>query len=250
MNRFSKLYIAYEVVMFSLVVVSVIFLWFEEPFGKQVDLAIWFIFVMDYLIRLGYSKERRKFIKTNLFDLIVIIPLDSIFMTARFAHAFRIFRLLYIGKRHMPGIVAVLKTNGLHKALSVTFILIFLLSIPIYLIEPSIQSYEDAIWWAIVTTSTVGYGDLSPETGIGRAIAVVLMIFGIGLIGVLTGSIANFFFTHKPKQKDMELAFIQTQLERFEELSNEEVNNLVQLIISKHNQKHPFSDTKKALSHF
>jgi voltage-gated potassium channel len=52
----------------------------------------------------------------------------------------------------------------------------------------------DALWWAVVTATTIGYGDLSPVTVEGRLIAVVLMLTGIGVIGVFTATVASFFF--------------------------------------------------------
>jgi len=57
----------------------------------------------------------------------------------------------------------------------------------------AIQSVGDAFWWAIVTTTTVGYGDVSPVTTEGRIIAVALMFVGIGFIGVFTATITSFF---------------------------------------------------------
>jgi voltage-gated potassium channel Kch len=57
----------------------------------------------------------------------------------------------------------------------------------------NIHSYPDALWWAIVTVTTVGYGDRYPISAGGRAVAVVLMLVGIGLIGVLTATVASVF---------------------------------------------------------
>ena len=57
----------------------------------------------------------------------------------------------------------------------------------------NIHDYPDALWWAIVTVTTVGYGDRFPTTEGGRVVAVVLMLVGIGLIGVLTATVASVF---------------------------------------------------------
>ena len=56
-----------------------------------------------------------------------------------------------------------------------------------------ITSFEDAMWWSIVTVTTVGYGDMTPVTPIGRAIAMMLMLVGIGLFGGLTANLASLF---------------------------------------------------------
>ena len=57
----------------------------------------------------------------------------------------------------------------------------------------NIHNYPDALWWAIVTVTTVGYGDRYPVTGGGRTVAVILMLLGIGLIGTLTATVASVF---------------------------------------------------------
>ena len=57
--------------------------------------------------------------------------------------------------------------------------------------DSNIQSYPSALWWAVCTITTVGYGDLYPETLEGRMVAVALMIGGLGLIGFTTGSLAS-----------------------------------------------------------
>ena len=62
------------------------------------------------------------------------------------------------------------------------------------------MTFPDALWWAFVTATTVGYGDISPSSGIGRIIAAVLMLVGIGLLGALTSSITSFFLKEKERE--------------------------------------------------
>src|SRR5207248_6212190 len=76
-----------------------------------------------------------------------------------------------------------------------------------------IQSIGDALWWAVVTTTTVGYGDVSPVTGEGRLIAVGLMIVGIGFIGVFTATVTSFFFD---QGRSADVIEMQERLERTE----------------------------------
>jgi len=57
--------------------------------------------------------------------------------------------------------------------------------------ESKITTFGDAVWWSITTITTVGYGDLSPVTGVGRVIAVTLMIGGISLVGIVTATLAS-----------------------------------------------------------
>jgi len=77
----------------------------------------------------------------------------------------------------------------------------------------AIGSFGDALWWAVVTATTVGYGDVSPITVEGRIIAVVLMLTGIGIIGVFTATVASVFF----EEDRSELADITERLTAIEE---------------------------------
>jgi voltage-gated potassium channel len=80
----------------------------------------------------------------------------------------------------------------------------------------TVRSFGDALWWAVVTVTTVGYGDVSPQTAEGRLIAVVLMFVGIGVISAFTATIASFFVEkeHEKETDEIEkrLSFIENQL--------------------------------------
>jgi hypothetical protein len=67
----------------------------------------------------------------------------------------------------------------------------------------NIHSYPDALWWAVTTITTVGYGDRFPMSAAGRGVAVVLMVSGIALFGIITASIAAYFVEHKSEQDDV-----------------------------------------------
>jgi voltage-gated potassium channel len=79
----------------------------------------------------------------------------------------------------------------------------------------AIHSYGDALWWAVVTVTTVGYGDKIPMTGAGRVVATGLMLTGIGLVGALTATIASLFVQ---QQHTQELAEIKAQLREIRSL--------------------------------
>jgi voltage-gated potassium channel Kch len=85
-----------------------------------------------------------------------------------------------------------------HYIALVAIAVVLLGALGVFLVERgsnrSIGSFGDALWWAVVTATTVGYGDVSPVTLEGRLIAVVLMLTGIGVIGVFTATVAALFF--------------------------------------------------------
>lgn len=210
-----------------LAILSVVGIWIENANWLMVDRVIWFIFVIDVMTRLIMSKSKWGYIKEHPFDIIAIIPLDSIFRLGRFARLVRFIRFLAIFSRLPIG--KILKTNNLDKVLVWAFLLVFLAAIPINIVEPNIKTYEDAMWWAVVTATTVGYGDISPETGIGRIIAIVLMLFGIGLIGMVTSSISTYFINDKAEENTT-VNFIKQELNRHEQLEDKDYDTLIFLL--------------------
>ncbi len=222
----SKAALAYEIMMAILAVISVITIWSTHEYVNTIDLVIWLFFVMDVTIRFIKTEQKKEYIKKYPLDIIAIIPLDSIFRLARIARLFRVLRALAILNHYFKPVYAILRTNNLDKVIVVLFVVIFISAIPIRIIEPSIVTYTDAVWWAIVTATTVGYGDISPETVVGRLIAIILMVFGIGLIGLVTSSVATYFLKGNDEENNPTVEYIKKELDRVEELTDLEIERL------------------------
>lgn len=225
----TKIELIYEIIMFILAIISVSFIWVKNESFQFIDVGVWLIFVADFSIRFIRAKNKWQYIKQNPFDLIAIIPFDSIFRLARLARLFKILKALAIVAHFGKPFFDILKTNGLHKVLGFTIVLILLSSIPIYFLEPSIKTFEDSLWWSVVTATTVGYGDYSPETGIGRVVAVVLMVVGIGLIGMVTSSISTYFMQGQ-KEESKETEFIKLSIERIDQWNLEDYEKTISLL--------------------
>ncbi|TFE01571.1 potassium channel family protein [Jeotgalibacillus salarius] len=199
-----KAYILYELFMFLLVLISIFLIFNGEESYIFYDRIIWVVFVIDYFFKFFRSKNKWHYVKKHPLELIAIIPFDALFKAARIVRIFRIIRLLSIGAHFFKPFYGLLKTNGLDRVIIMAIVLLFIIPIPIIIFEPSINTFQDALWWAIVTTTTVGYGDISPETPIGRLLAVVLMLTGIGIIGALTSSITSYFSSENNSNKPTE----------------------------------------------
>jgi voltage-gated potassium channel len=186
-----------------------------------IDYFVWAAFVVEYLVKLYLSPHRWRFVTHHLLDLAVVaIP---VFRPLR---ALRLLRLLRLGR---VGVVlvnalrrarSVLTHRGLHFVLLAVLVIILVaagleLAFEHQARGATIHNYGDALWWAIVTVTTVGYGDKYPVTAGGRGVAVALMLVGIGLIGVLTATIASYFVEEKA---DRDKAELNQRLNRIEEL--------------------------------
>ena len=82
----------------------------------------------------------------------------------------------------------------------------------------SVESFWSGVWWAVVTATTVGYGDIAPTSPGGRAIAVVLMLVGVGLVATLAAAIAAYFVG---KDDESESQAVEQRLERIEAVLEE-----------------------------
>ncbi|MFC5712422.1 potassium channel family protein [Thalassorhabdus alkalitolerans] len=238
MKRSSKpvYVILYEIFMVALAILSVSMIWIDNVYVPQIDLMVWLIFTIDVSVRFFKAGSKWEYVKKNPFDILAIVPFDSLFQMARIARLIRALRAVAIINYYARGLTAVLMTNNLHKVLTVTIMLIMFTAIPMPYIEPSIESYGDAVWWSIVTSTTVGYGDISPETGGGRMIALLLMLSGIGVIGMVTGSVATYFLSDKNKENPT-VTHIVDQLSNYEELTADEVKRLGLLLTELEKEK-------------
>ncbi|MET3505710.1 ion transporter [Halalkalibacter oceani] len=144
--RGHRLKMVYEIFMAVLAFISVIFIWNDHPFIRNLDFVIWVIFVLDVSVRFFSSENKWAYIKRNPLDLVAIIPLDSIFRLARLVRFIRLLRTLAILKHYAQPVYDIFRTNNLDKVLIVLVVLIFLTSIPITMLEPGIAHYSDAVW--------------------------------------------------------------------------------------------------------
>lgn len=227
MNK--KLKIIYESIIVLLAILSIVFIWIDNSTTQLLNKIVWLVFFVDVLVRFIIAKHKWQFIKKNPFDIIAALPLDGVFQSARIVRIFRLLRLFSIGKRYLKPLFGILKTNGLNKILTVALFVLVIGSILVKHFEPQIETYTDALWWSIVTTTTVGYGDLSPVTNTGRLIATLLMLLGIGLIGTLTSSITT-YFVHDQPNHNATIKFIISELNRYEDLTIEEKKRLEMLL--------------------
>jgi voltage-gated potassium channel len=157
---------------------------------RVVTVLAWPVFLADYALRLALADHRWHFVRRNWVDgLSVLLPL---LRPLRIVSLVRVARVL---DRRL--------TTSLHGRVAayVTLtasLVVFMASLAVYDAErgrrgASITSYADAVWWALTTITTVGYGDEYPVTDEGRLVAVLLMVSGIALLGVVTAAVASWF---------------------------------------------------------
>ncbi|WP_105566105.1 potassium channel family protein [Microbacterium halophytorum] len=162
--------------------------------------ATWVVFVVDYAVRLSVAAPRGRWFAGHLLDLvIVVLPMLRLLLLLRFATAVAI-----VGRNAgnaLRGRVA-LYTGG------TALLVMFVAALAILNAEEghggAIESFGEALWWTLVTLTTVGYGDYTPITTAGRLIAAALMIGGIALIGSATATITSWIVEKLSARDDEE----------------------------------------------
>lgn len=170
---------------------------------------IWAAFAFEYVVRLILTPEKWRFVRREWPALLIIVlPFLRPLRVMRSARALRVLRLArlvgFLGKASQQT-RRLLVRHRLHYVLLVTMAVIFGAAALVLAVEEggegSIDSFADALWWAITTVTTVGYGDTFPVTPAGRGIAVFLMVGGIAFFGVLTANVAAFFLERNEEQE-------------------------------------------------
>lgn len=218
-----------------LIVVNVIAIILESVSEYQRAFGPWFwylelfsiaLFTVEYLARLWASAEspdygggwrgrlRYTVSPMAVIDLVAILPFYLSMFVSIDMRMLRILRLLRVFKlsRHFSvlGVLGTVMRNEsrtLASAIFVMLILVVLSASGIYVVERHAQpeafgSIPSAMWWATVTLTTVGYGDVVPTTGAGRLLGVVITVLGVGMAALPAGIIASGFTTELARRRE------------------------------------------------
>jgi voltage-gated potassium channel len=175
--------------------------------GIVVGIVTWLVFVVDYVVRARHLEHygRTGFGRFDLFIVIVTAPWFLVpgVQAGGFVVLLRLARLARLvvagrGSRRL--------FDRIGRVAAVAAGVVVVGSLVAYYAEhpanPQFATVGDALWWGIVTLTTVGYGDIVPQTATGRWAAVTIMITGIAVLGVLAGSLASFFRLDESRADD------------------------------------------------
>ncbi|WJZ01573.1 potassium channel family protein [Corynebacterium freiburgense] len=166
------------------------YLWSSLELGnvKIADAGLWCIwaaFAIDYLVRFALAEKKMQWFFRHPHELVlVILPMF------RPLRVLRLVSILLVFQRFAAANIRV--TVALYTVVT-TLLILLIGSLTLYAAERNVahsevHTYWDALWWSVVTVTTVGYGDIAPVTVEGRLAAALLMLGGIGLVGVVTAS--------------------------------------------------------------
>lgn len=207
----------FDVILLIAILASILFVMLEsiqsidEAYGSYLDIAEWVItilFSLEYMLRIITVKKPWKYIFSfyGIIDLLSTIPkyvslilIDSHNLAVlRALRLLRIFRILkitrYIGASNRLLIALKSSRAKISVFLLFVFILCIILGTIMYMIEGAENGFTSiprSVYWAIVTLTTVGYGDIAPVTALGQLIASAIMILGYAIIAIPTGIVGS-----------------------------------------------------------
>ena len=164
--------------------------------------ATWGAFAVDWVIAFARDRHKARHRWEHLFGLVVVVlPMFAPLRALRLLSLFVFLQRLLV---RSPIRVTVLWYAGFSSAL-----LIYVSSLAILQIERGhpdspLTDLPTALWWCMVTVTTVGYGDVTPVTGGGRLIAAVLMVSGIALLGIVTATLASWLVERVAEETELE----------------------------------------------
>jgi voltage-gated potassium channel len=183
----------------------------DQPVPRWLDAVLWVclaFFAFEWVVRVQYSaRTGRAYLKTGrgLLDSAGVIAVPIAFLAGAEARTAWLLAVLWFVKV-IPGIpglrqlrrVLVLESGPLLSVLVLFLMVLFLGSVAEYFLERDVQpqtfgNVPSALWWAVVTLTTTGYGDVVPITPLGRMVAAMVMISGLGVFGLWTGILATAF---------------------------------------------------------
>lgn len=194
---------------------------------KYADNAVCGLFFVDFAINLYRAPNKWRYMYTwGWIDLASSIPTVEALRWGSLSRVVRIFRVLR-GVRATKLVISFIldwRSQGTFLATAlISIVAIVFSSVAIIQFEKgannsNIITAEDALWWAVVTITTVGYGDRYPVTIEGRIIAVMLMIIGIGLFATFSGLVAACFLTPEAQHQESELESLRQELATIRQL--------------------------------
>ena len=184
----------------------------------NLELFLWSLFTLEYIVRVAVSGDRWYFIKRHPIDLLVII--------IPFAQGLRILRIIALTAYFVRKARNLFITKNILFLISMAPLMLTISGVLMYEAESkakgtTIKTFWDSLWWAVATMSTVGYGDKYPVTSAGKVIATLTIIVGVSLLGMLTAEIAVIFIGSREQEADRDKENFDKVMNKLESMEKE-----------------------------
>ncbi|WP_101759429.1 potassium channel family protein [Oceanicoccus sp. KOV_DT_Chl] len=190
--------------------------------NNYIDWGVWLFFVIETCVLSLLVDNTKSYLTHNWLNLVIIISgFPMLWLDSPTVGGLRVLRILIFVSLMLQlsgSIQRVLARNHLGATLAVSAIFIIFAGYLIAAIDPAINTPADGIWWAWITATTVGYGDIVPVSQQGRIIAGILILLGIVLLSLITANTSAYFIaSQRDQNENKRLKKIEKQLNRIEQ---------------------------------
>lgn len=201
----------FEIALFPMVVFALL-AWYDNKRGQALmgagfhsvfDWLLWVFFVIELVTLLCLVRHRWHYLRYNWFNLLLIAVSAPILWNEQelgILRALRFFLIVMKFANLSQTIRVVLSRNNLGLTILAVWVFVLFAGVMMTAIEPGFRSISDGIWWAWVTVTTVGYGDVVPVTNAGRLLAGLVMLIGLGLFSLITANFSAFFVAREERK--------------------------------------------------
>lgn len=247
----------FELAMMVLSLISVVIV-LTITFGKldaetnkvllYIDTTICMIFMTKFFHGLFKARNKAFYVRHHWIDFVASIPAIEALRIARIFQILRVIRLIRMSRSLLIPLLRQRKQSTLASLLVAMVLILATASVLILLVESTepnanIQTAEQAIWWALVTISTVGYGDFYPVSTVGHIIGGLVIISGVSFFGVISGYMASVFVAPDEQERNeaqeaqaAHKAEINTKLEQALERMEHNQQQMIEEIATLRNQ--------------
>ncbi len=183
------------------------------------DWLFWGFFVLETAVLSSLADEPRRYLKRNWANVAIILVAFPLWFhllnQVGVLRALRLYILIAYLIHNFHVVRQVLHLHHLGYTLSIAAFIITMGGLFISAIDPAFKSPSEGVWWAWVSVTTVGYGDIVPQTNEGRIFAVLLILVGVVMISLITANISAYYFS---KEAEKETKLEQESIRRIKKL--------------------------------
>lgn len=246
-------YFSYAVLVALLVVAVQLVLDYsdEDKDSIWISVVVWLVFTTELVVNLHLVNDKKLYLKNNWLNvLIVILVFPWIDYGGDWAAIFRALRLLLFLRVALDGywdVVMLLKRNNFGIVLMVAFVFIIISGALFAVIEKT--DFASGVWYALVTVTTVGYGDMVPQSDRGRLFGAVLILFGVVLFSLVTANISAFLIGAEQKNREKEILKAVFEMQQSIESQSKKNEYHIEQVIGEVNRKVDELEHKMQIEH-
>lgn len=184
--------------------------WLSPSALHWLDALIWMFFLAETTLLVYFVRQKRRYLLDNWMNVVIIVagfPLifDDNSLLVGILRGLRVLMVVGVFVHFSKTLRALLARNSLGVTLIVSLVVVIVAGAVVSHLDPAITTVFDGVWWALVTITTVGYGDVVPKSDVGRLFGALIILLGVALFALLTANISAFLIGRDAAKEDAEL---------------------------------------------